>query len=129
MGLFDRLFKGSEPKDVVTVVQRNPSTGATEIRITATGATFAAMSEGVLEAVMAAYNKYSARKDFDGQMTIVVLGATPASVRAGLPSLKEKLRGVSLGSMTQGPKPLRFLVQEEGAAGELVSGADLLKPK
>jgi len=129
MRLLDRIFKGSGPKDVVTAVQRNPSTGATEIRITATGASFAAMSDGVLEAVMAAYNKYSARKDFDGQMTIVVLDETPAAVRSGLPSLKEKLRGVSLGSMTQGPKPLRFLVKEEGTEGELVSGADLLKPK
>jgi hypothetical protein len=48
-------------------------------------------------------------------------------LRAGLPGLKEELRGVSLGSMAQGGKALRFLVEEDGTVGELVSGADLLE--
>jgi hypothetical protein len=129
MGFLARLLGGGTPKNVTTVVEQNASTGAVEIRITATGTTFDAMSNEVLEAVMNAYTKHSARKGFSGQIAIVVSAATPASVRAELPRLKEKLRGVSLGAISQGMPSVRFGVQVEGGAAEVVSGADLLKAK
>lgn len=129
MGFLARLFGSGTPKNVATVVEHNASTGAVEIRITATGAAFEAMSNDVLEAVMNAYTKHSSRKGFSGQIGIVVLAATPESVRAELPRLKEKLRGVSLGAISQGMPSVRFAVQVEGEAAEVVSGADLLKPK
>ena len=129
MGFLARLFGGGTEKTVTTVVEQNASTGAVEIRITATGATFDAMSSEVLEAVMNAYTKHSSRKGFSGQIAIVVSAATPGAVRAELPRLKEKLRGVSLGAISQGMPSVRFAVQVEGEAVEVVSGADLLKAK
>ena len=129
MGFLARLFSSGAPKNVATSVERNTSTGALDIRITATGSTFDSMSGEVLDAVMNAYTTYSSRRQFTGEMTIVVLGTTPASVRAELPRLKEKLRGVSLGAISQGMPAVRFAVQEEGGPVEVVSGADLLKAK
>jgi hypothetical protein len=129
MGFLARLFGGGSTKNVATVVEQNASTGAVEIRITATGATFDVMSNDVLEAVMNAYTKHSPRKGFSGQIAIVVSAASPESVRAELPRLKEKLRGVSLGAISQGMPSVRFAVQVEGDSAEVVSGADLLKAK
>ncbi len=129
MSLFDRIFKSGGPKDVVTSTQRNPTTGLTEICITATGATFAVLSEEVFKAVGEAYNKYSSREDFSRQINIVVAATTPASVLAELPTLKEKLRGFSLGSISMGPTPVTFLFREEGSASEVLSGMEFMEPK
>jgi hypothetical protein len=118
-----------EAPTVTTTVVKDPETGRTGMHILAGGADFEKLSDAVVSAVMAAYDKHAARPEFGGAMRITILRQTPEAVRAKLPSLKEKLRGVSLGSMMQGPKVLRFLVEEEGGPSEAVEGSDLLRAR
>ncbi len=78
---------------------------------------------------MTGYNKHRDRREFEGGVKITILHDTPPAVVAQRPSLKEKLRGMSLASIVQGPKPLRFEVQEEGGPIEIVDGTQLLGGK
>jgi hypothetical protein len=133
VGFLDKLFGrgGADPEipGVTTTVTKHPQTGATEVSITATGDDFEKLSNAVTDAVMSAYNKHSRRREFAGDMKIVILRSTPAAVRAELPRLREKLLGVSLGSVLQGEKSLRFQVSEEGGPVEIVDGRSVLGRK
>lgn len=114
---------------VTTAILKNPATGATQLHVSAGGDDFEKLSRAILGAVMTGYNKHRDRRDFEGEVKITILRDTPPAVVAQLPSLKEKLRGMSLASIVQGPKPLRFEVQEEGGSIEIVDGTQLLGGK